>query len=134
MRTEYAFICDFALESAGKVNALGIGWTRYFAPTVPVTVPNLSAVVRLSGTIAEVGSKTVVLKLIDADGVDVITPVEANIELVVEPGAIEGHINLIVNLNSFEFAKYGQYAFHFLMNGNEIAQIPFAVVEPPSTT
>ena len=133
MRCAYSFLCDFAQESGGKIHALGIGWTDIHAPSVPATHPQLSFVASLHGTIAEAGTKRVELRLIDADGADVMPRLEASLEFAVNAPATEGRMNLIFNLNGIEFPRYGQYAFHLVVQGNEMAQERFNVREPPAT-
>lgn len=86
-------------------------------------------VASLCGTIAEAGTKRAELSLIDADGADVVPKVEANLEFIVNEPALEGRMNLIFALNGIEFPRFGQYAFHLVVQGNEMAQERFVVAE-----
>ena len=134
MRCNYSFLCDFAQETGGgKLNALGIGWSNIRASALPAIHPQMTFAASLSGTIAEAGTKKVELRLIDADGADVIPPVEVDLDFAVQEPALEGTLNLVLNLNGVQFPKYGQYAFHLVLQGNEIARAPFSVVAPPDT-
>ena len=134
MRCDYAFLCDFAEESGGKLHAIGIGWTAIYSSSVPVIHPQLSFVASLSGTIAEAGAKSIELRLIDADGANVIPPIQAQMNLVVQEPALEGRMNLIINLNSLELRQYGEYAFHLVVQGNDMVRAPFSVVAPATTS
>ena len=134
MRCTYSFLCDSAQEAGGKLHALGIGWTDIYAPSVPATHAQMSFVASLHGTIAEAGTKKVELSLIDADGADVIPKLEADLEFIVNEPALEGRMNLIFGFNSIEFPRFGQYAFHLVVQGNEMAQERFIVTEPPATS
>lgn len=134
MRTDHAFICDYALEAGGKVHAVGIGWTNIQTSLMPVTHSTMTLVVRLSGSIAEAGTKEVGLKLIDADGANVLAPFEREVEFVVDPPALEGQMNIVANFNAVMFEKYGQYAFHVLVQGTEMARVPFTITEISPTT
>ena len=133
MRCDYAFLCDFAQESGGKLYALGIGWSLIQAQTVPVTPPQLCFVASLTGTIAEAGTKKAEFRLIDADGTDVIPPLTPDLAFAVQEPALEGRLNIIFNLNGVQFPKYGQYAFHLVVQDNEIARAPFSVIEVAPT-
>ena len=94
----------------------------------------MSFVASLNGTIAEAGTKKVELSLIDADGADVIPKIEAELEFIVNEPALEGRMNLIFGFNNIEFPRFGQYAFHLVVQGNEMAQERFIVTEPPVTS
>ena len=135
MRVNYVFLCDYAQqEASGKLNALGIGWSNVTAQGVPAVHQQMTFVASLSGTIAESGTKTVEVHLIDADGGQVIPVLPASVEFAVQEPALEGNLNLIFNRNDVELPKYGQYAFHLVVQGNDMAQVPFSVVAPPSTS
>ena len=132
MECQFAFICDFA-EQDRKLHAVGIGWDTLFPPQLPFNHSHMSVVARLRGSIAENGTKTVVLRLIDADGVDVIPLLEQPLPFEVKAPAVEAGASLVFNLIGLQFSKYGSYAFHLLLNGNEVTRVPFSVSKPPTT-
>ena len=134
MQCDYAFICDFAQDSGGKVSAIGIGWETISAPSVPVIHPQMSFVASLTGTIAEAGIKNVEFRLIDADGADVLPPMEMDLEFNVQEPALEGRMNLVVTLNGIEFTKFGEYALHLVVQGNEMARSSFSVISVAETS
>ena len=135
MRCNYTFLCDYAQqETSGKLNALGIGWSNVTAANVPATHAQMAFVASLSGTIAEAGTKKVEVRLIDADGANVIPPLEADLDFAVQEPALEGTLNLVFNFKDVQFSKYGQYAFHLVVQGNELARAPFSVVAPAATS
>ncbi len=104
-----------------------------YAPSLPLIHPMMSFVARVRGTIAEVGTKSVVLRLIDADGHDVIPPLEQQVPFDVRPPQLEGRINLVIMLGGLQFKKYGAYAFHLVVQGNDMGSTRFHVMEPPTT-
>ena len=135
MRPNYAFLCDYAQQDpSGKINALGIGWANLAVAELPATHAQMTLVASLSGSKAEAGAKKVEVHCIDADGANVIPALEADLDFAVQEPALEGNLNLVFNLQSLQFKKYGQYAFHLIVQGNEIARVPFSVVAPPSTS
>jgi hypothetical protein len=132
METEFAFICDYAQQES-KLNAIGIGWDTIVAPDLPVRHTIMTFVARLRGSVAEVGVKDVTLRIIDADGQDVIAPVEQQMPFNVQSPALFGFLNVVVQLGGLEFKTYGAYAIHLLLSGNELARVAFQVSPPPAT-
>jgi hypothetical protein len=87
----------------------------------------------LQGTVAESGTKRVVLRLIDADGDDVIPPMEQQIPFEIRPPRLGGNLDLVFQLNGVVLNKMGSYAFHLLVQDYEMVTVPFTVAEPPTT-
>lgn len=93
----------------------------------------MCVVARLRGSVAEAGTKQVALRIIDADGADVVPPLEQQVPFVVRPGTVEGSMALTFNLVGIQFPKYGPYGIHLLVNGNEVVHLSFNVAKPPTT-
>lgn len=131
MHVDYAFICDFA-EAKDKVNALGIGFDRIYAPKVPAKHPHFSIVLQLKFNRTEAGTKDVRVHLTDADGMDVIPPIKG--QLVVNappPGVLEATTRMVMEFGNVEFKKYGDYAVRVNIGGQEIASMPISISVPP---
>ena len=133
MDCDFIFLCDYA-ERDRKIHAVGIGWDTLNAASLPLRLPMMCLVARLSGSIAENGTKDITLQLLDADGADVITPIGQNVPFEVKAPRLTGILQIVMQLGNTEFQKYGAYAFHLLLHGNEIGRVAFTVMEPPSTT
>lgn len=133
MQCKYAFLCDYAQDSGGKVHAIGIGWDTIFAGALPATHPSMCFVASLHGSVAESGTKQIELRLIDADGENVIPPIEAQLPFEVQPPRLEGTINLVVQLAGIQLPKLGAYAIHMLSQGHEMTSVSFRVVSAPTT-
>jgi len=133
MVKDFAFICDYA-ESGNKLGALGIGFDTIYAPQVPCVHPNFHLVMQLRSSVAEAGQKDVEVRLIDADGKDVIPPLSAPMEVPQPPpGAMDTQARLVVGFGGVCFPAYGQYALHVVVQGNEMVRIPIRVAQPPTT-
>ena len=133
MVIDFAFVCDYA-DSGNKLNALGIGFDTIYAPNIPCVHPNFHLVVQLRSSIAEAGRKDVEVRLIDADGKDVIPQLSASMEVPQPPpGALDTHGRLVVGFAGVQFPAYGQYALHVVVQGNEMVRIPIRVAQPPTT-
>ena len=126
MECEFAFLCDFA-EQDRKLHAVGIGWETIQASSLPHRQPNMGIVARLRGSVAETGTKDVSIRLIDADGKDVIPAIHQ--ELTFEPRGMEGHVNLVVQLTNVQFTLVGAYAVYVTVGGEQKARLAFNVIE-----
>jgi hypothetical protein len=131
---DFAFICDYA-EATAKISALGIGFDTIFAQKVPTVHPHFHLVAQIRASIAEVGDKDLVVRLIDADGNDVIPEVKGTIN-VTQPkeGMTESIGRLSMGFNNIQFPKYSEYSLHVVIQGSEMVRIPLRVAQPPSTT
>jgi hypothetical protein len=126
MECEFAFLCDFA-EQDRKLHAVGIGWETIQAPSVPHRQPNMGIVVRLRGSAAEAGEKDMSVRLLGADGEDVITAIQQVVNF--EPRGLEGHVNLVVQLTNVQFQSFGSYAAYVTVGGEQKARLPFTVAQ-----
>lgn len=131
MEIEFAFLCDYAQQES-KLNAIGIGWDTIMAPELPVRHTIMTFVARLRGSITEVGVKDIAIRIIDADGQDVIPPVQQQMQFNVQPPSLFGFLNVVIQLGGLEFQKYGAYAIHLLLAGNELARVGFQLMQPPA--
>jgi hypothetical protein len=130
MHVDYAFICDYA-EAKDKVNALGIGFERIFAPKVPVKHLHFSIVVQLKFTRTEAGNKDVQVHLTDADGTDVIPAINGQITVnAPPPGILESATRLVMEFGNVEFKSYGDYAVRVNVATQEVVSIPISVTPP----
>jgi hypothetical protein len=87
----------------------------------------MGIVVRLRGSVAEAGTKDMTVRLIDADGTDVINAINQQVNF--EPRGVEGHVNLVVQLTNIQFNTYGSYAAYVTVGGEQKAHLPFTVTE-----
>lgn len=134
MEYRFAFLCDYAQQHAGKLHAIGIGWDTIYALAVPATHPSMGFVATLRGTIAEAGTKELTLRIIDADGADVIPPMQNQVPFEVKPPQLYGSLQVVIQLTGLVFQKYGSYAIHMLVQGEEKVNLPFNVSPIPSTS
>ncbi|MEE9286187.1 MAG: hypothetical protein V3V35_10740 [Dehalococcoidia bacterium] len=134
MNVEFAFICDYA-DAGTKISALGIGFDTIMAREVPVTHPHFHLVAQFRASVAETGEKELVIRLIDADGADVMSPVTVKINVSPPPqGLTESVARMAIGVNGVRFNKFGQYALHVVMQGQEIIRIPLRVIQGPVGT
>ena len=133
MDLKFAFIADYAQQSGGKLHAIGVGFDTIYAPTLPAAHAMMCFVAVIEGTIAESGTKDVSLSVIDADGGYLTPPMEQQVPFDVKAPQLTGKIQLVLQLGGLQIPKYGDYALHLVIQGNDIVRVPFRVIEPPTT-
>ncbi len=132
MNIDYAFICDHA-EAGDKVHALGIGFDTIFAREIPATHPHFCLVVQLRSSVGEAGEKEASVRLIDADGADVMQPVSVKLNIAPPPrGSTESVTRMVVGAHNVRFPRYGSYSLHLVLQGNELVRIPLRVAPAPA--
>lgn len=134
MQRNFAFLCDAAQESGGKLHALGIGINRVFGQELPVSVPRIVLVAQLQYNASEAGSRQMRLQVLDADGTSIMQPAEGTIALpivsdVVGEREATATANVIVSLESPKFSAYGLYEVRLAVDGNDVATLPLQVVQ-----
>ena len=133
METVFAFICDSADASGGKINALGIGFDTIYAMNIPTTHPHFYLVLKLRADAAEAGEKDIRINLIDADGQDVREPIKG-VQMVARPsGTTETMASLVVGFSNVQFQKFGSHSLHVVIHGNTMARIGLTVAPSQST-
>lgn len=129
MRTNYAFLCDAASQGAeGKVNALGIGISQLRAQQVPVQRPVIVLVAQIGFDADEAGAKALAIRVIDADGGNIIPPVDGQIEFTAPEGALSPVAQVVLELNMVTFPRFGVYSVELALDGQSIASLPIEVL------
>lgn len=133
MQLDYAFLCDAAAESGGKIHALGIGFERISLRQLPAVHPRAVAVVRFSFNRADLGSHAFRVRVSDGDGRDVTGPVDGQITLQLAEDADRGRANMVVDLVQMDLRTAGPYEVAITIGDRELASLPFEVfVLPPA--
>ena len=133
MNVEYAFLCDYA-DPGPKLTAVGIGIDSIYAPSVPAQHPQLFAVLCLRFSLNETRrARSFEMFLQDADGRDVIPPIQVSAEV---PAPAEGMTHsahrLVHGMYGLNFQKFGDYQVVWVMDGTEVHAVHFRVVQPPA--
>lgn len=133
MEVDFSFLCDYA-DNPGKLYALGIGIDTIYTAAVPTVHPVMYAVARLRFSGVEAGDKPIGVRLLDADGNNLVPPIDANVTVESPPqGHTERTLTIALALHGVRFERYGLYAVVWMLQGNEIKRIPFRVSTPPTT-
>ncbi len=129
---DFAFVCDYADASGSKINALGIGFDTIFAQSMPWAQPQFFYVAQVRASVAEVGQKDLAIKIIDADG-DSIAEIQGMFAIEKPAPGQETKARIAVQFAGVTFPRYGGYAIHLVMGGNELHTISLTVAPPPTT-
>ncbi len=131
MEVSYAFLCDYADQST-KLSAIGIGFDTIYAQSVPARHPVFFAVIALRFTVVEEGAKKLAIRLIDADGKDLIPSLETTINVPRPPeGYLHSNQRIALAMHGVELPRYGDYSLRWLVDGTEVQQVPLRVAPAP---
>ncbi len=123
----FAFLCDSAQDSGGKLHALGIGVDALSAASLPAVHAHLSLVVRIAYGRGDEGEHEFSIAVLDADGKDVVAPVGGQMTLRLNSEDTAGGANLVVDLQNAQFTTYGPHEVSVSVDGNVFATLPLAV-------
>jgi hypothetical protein len=131
MNIDFAFVCDYADGTSGKISAIGIGFDTIHAPQVPFKHRLFFLVVKLRASIVETGEKEVKIALIDDDGVSVIPDLVSKINIPKPVSGTESKANLVLQFDNVEFPKYGNYELKLVISGVEMGSIQLHIAHLP---
>jgi len=134
MRVDFAFLCDSAAESNGKIHALGIGLEQIGAHSLPAVHPRAVAVMRFSFSRGDVGLHDFVVHVRDADGREAIAPVEGEMTLTMADEASQMRANMVIELQQLTLHAYGPHEVQVRIDGEEAVALRFEVVPVPAPT
>jgi len=130
MNVDFAFLCDFA-ETSGKLNALGIGFDTIYARQLPVRHPHFSLVVQMKASVVEAGQKNIRVNLIDADGKDVVKPIQGQLNIPHRDNTTSSTGRFVLEFGNVEFKSYGIYSVIVVIENMEMVSITFRVEPAP---
>lgn len=130
MDVDFAFLCDAAQESGGKLHALGIGIDGVCAPALPTTHA-VVLVTQFCYWAAEAGTRPLAVRLIDANG-RAVTAANGQIVFGDTHESPTGAARVLLTLNALPFDHYGDYAIHVAIAGEDVVRLPLRVMAPRS--
>ncbi len=130
MKVEMFVLCDAATDYVGKLNVLGT-FDSIHARQVPAVHPLCAVAMRLRFERIERGPHKIRVNMIDADGNLIIPPLDAGLQVNLPEGASSCAINMVLNLQSLKFDKFGEYSVDLLIDGQPAAALPLFVRNAP---
>lgn len=117
-------LCDSANVLAdGRFNLLGGGVDQVRANQYPAS-GHLTVVVRIEVSPTEVGLHRVNLRFVNADGREVIPPINA--ELNVDSGV--RFVNLVLGLQDFVYPAPGLYSVRIVLDNQDVGGAPIEAI------
>ena len=133
MEVSFAFLCDYADQSGGKMTAVGIGFDTIYAVNVPATHPLFFPVIGIKFSSTEIGQKRIGMRLIDEDGNNIIPPIDTTLNVAQPPpGFLFRTQRIVLAMHGVIFPKYGDYMVSWLVDGQEIKTVQLKVAPPPA--
>jgi len=133
LEVNFAFLCDYADQSGGKISAIGAGFDTIYAGNVPARHPLFFSVISIKFSTTEVGPKRVGMHLIDEDGNNIVPPLDTTINVgPPAPGFLYRNQQIALAMHGVTFPRYGDYAVSWLVGGQEIKTVPLRVAPPPA--
>ena len=125
MEIDLALLADAAtVDASGKLNILGI-FDRISTSGFPAQHPHIALVLRFTASGKESGSHSVVIRLSDPEGQEVLS---LNGEITVPSGPVGGGGRLavpqIVNMERVVFPRPGRYAFEISLDDEHQVSVP----------
>jgi hypothetical protein len=126
MKVDFAFLCDYA-ETTQKINAMGIGIDNIYSQTLPVKYPSFFLVFQLRVNTVEIGEKDLKVHIIDDDGKSIVPEINFKFTVSRPLSGIESISRVAVRFNNVDFPKYGTYAIHGIVDGNDVISLPLTI-------
>jgi hypothetical protein len=132
LEVNFAFLCDYADHTGGKMAAIGIGFDTIYAIKVPAMHPLFYSVISIKFSAPEASPKQISMHLIDEDGNNVVPPLDTTINVgPPPPGFLYRNQRIALALHGVTFPHYGDYTVSWLVGGQEIKTVPLKVAPPP---
>lgn len=134
MNVTLALLCDAAnVTTEGNLNILG-QFNTIATPSFPAVHPVMRLVLRFKASPAELGDeRSLTIKILTEDG-QIIGEISGRMNTSADapPGKVPESQPLILELVNTTFEQPGDYAFSVLIDKDEKAVVPLAVVESPT--
>ena len=95
---------------------------------VPVQRPMMVLVAQVSFAHDEVGAHGLAIRVIDADGGNILPPVDGQITFNAPDEALSPVAQVVVELNLVTFPRFGVYSVELAIDGRSIASLPIEVL------
>ena len=126
MQIEMAFLCDAATESAGKLNALGIGIDRLIVPELPQQHRRLTLVTRIAFGPEDEGDREFAIELVGPDGTAVAPRAQGQLHVKIGDTTTM-RANVIIEVANPRFTVAGPHEAKLSLDGAELVALPLDV-------
>ena len=133
MDIQVATLCDAANDYNGKLCVLGT-FDTIGSRSLPVVHQNCVLALRICFRAVDEGEHDLAIRIIDADGEDVINPlppVKFDIRLPQEVEFVTR--NMIIHFQALQFSKAGTFSLDIAVDDDSLVSIPLRVIYMPPT-
>ncbi len=123
MEIEIFTLSDFAQDNSSKLTIVGT-FDSIQSKQFPVHHAACSVACRLRFAAKEAGEHDFKLRLIDAEGKEIIKPIEGNLNIGNPANGQFASINIVINFNQLQFEKAGRYSFELYIDGDWKTGLP----------
>lgn len=123
MEIEIFTLADFAQDNHSKLTVVGT-FDSIQSKQFPAVHASCSIATRLRFSSKETGDHDFRLRLIDADGKEIIQPVQGKITVANPANGQFGSVNIVVNFNQLKFEKPGRYSFELYIDDDWKSGLP----------
>jgi len=127
MEIEIFTLADFAQDNQSKLTIVGT-FDSIQPKQFPYVHPACAIATRLRFAEKEKGVHNFKLKLIDANGEEIVPPIEGNIN-VMPTNHQYSAINIVINLNQLNFEKEGRYSFELYIDDDWATGLPLNLIK-----
>lgn len=122
----FAFLCDAAVESGGKLTAVGVGIDTLGSKEIPFQHPRIALVLGFHYGAEDAGERTLRLKIVDADGHDLVPRQEGSISFLT-PSGPKATARFLTEFNGLQFNNWGTHEFRVFLDEEQVAAVPLNV-------
>ena len=122
----FTFLCDAAVESGGKLTAVGVGIDTLGSRVIPFQHPRLCLVIGFHYEEEDAGERMLKLQIVEADGRDVLPQQESPITFG-RPNGPKSTIRFLTEFNSLQFNSWGTHEFRVFLDDVAVAAVPLNV-------
>jgi hypothetical protein len=126
MKIEIFTLCDAATNNGGKLNILG-SFDHIFGREAPITYPLCALAIKLRFEKIELGSKSLRVSFVNADGKSVIPTLDQTFTVNVPPGESTTSANFVLIIQQIKLENFGDYSIDLAIDGRLEGSIPLSV-------
>lgn len=131
MNVQIAVLCDAATDDHGKLNLLG-AFDTIITPQLPAVHPQCSIALRATFMSEDEGQHRLRLAFVDADGRNVMPPMDIPVQVQMPEDAHFVTRNFIINIQQMKFAQAGLYSIDAFLDDTLAIGMPLLVkFRPP---
>ena len=126
MEIEIFTLCDFAQDNNSKLTVVGT-FDSIQSRQFPFVQQSFSVACRLRFSEKETGPHDMRLKFTDGNKVELIKPIEGQMNIAQPKNGQYSAVNLVFNFNQVKFEKAGRYSFELFIDDEWTSGLPLFI-------